>query len=129
MKTLIKSGRLDQLGMTASIACAVHCAVLPLAITVLPLVGLEFLANIWVEIVMICLSLMIGAWSMIGSYLRHGNFAPLLVLLAGFGFIATGHFIFEQFESILVPFGGFTIAAAHYTNWKLNRVCMHEHKN
>lgn len=129
MKTLLKSGRLDQLGMTASIACAIHCAALPLVVTVLPLVGLEFLANIWVEITMICLSLMIGAWSLISTYSKHGNLAPLFVLLTGFVLIATGHFVFERIEPILVPLGGFTIAAAHYINWKLNRVCGHEHKS
>ena len=129
MKTLLKSGRLDQLGMTASIACAIHCAVLPLVVTVLPLVGLEFLANKWVEISMICISLVIGAWSLISTYPRHQNLAPLLVLITGFVFIAAGHFLFVQIESILVPLGGFTIAAAHYMNWKLNRVCGHEHKS
>ncbi|MBG6234053.1 hypothetical protein IWX76_000608 [Pedobacter sp. CAN_A7] len=129
MKSLLKSDRLDQLGMTASIACAIHCAALPLIITFLPLVGLEFLANIWVEMVMICLSLLIGAWSLISSYSRHENLTPILVLITGFLFIATGHFILEQMEPVLVPLGGFTIAAAHYINWKLNRVCGHEHKS
>jgi hypothetical protein len=129
MKTLLKSGRLDQLGMTASIACAIHCAVLPLVVTVLPLVGLEFLANIWVETAMICISLVIGAWSLISTYPRHQNLGPVLVLIAGFVFIAAGHFLFEQMESVLVPLGGFTIAAAHYMNWKLNRVCGHEYKS
>jgi uncharacterized membrane protein YczE len=129
MKTLLKSGRLDQLGMTASVACAIHCVVLPLVVTFLPLVGLEFLANIWVETAMICISMVIGAWSLISTYPRHKNLAPLLLFITGFVLIATGHFLIVQMESILVPLGGFTIAAAHYMNWKLNRVCEHEHKS
>ena len=39
------SSRLDHAGMTASILCAIHCAIVPLLITLLPLAGLGFLAN------------------------------------------------------------------------------------
>ena len=126
MKSLTKSGRLDQFGMTASIACAVHCAVLPLVITSLPLIGMEFLANVWVEITMILLALVIGAWSMTTSYLQHKNIVPIMVLLTGFFFIATGHFLWHELEAVMIPLGGFTIAAAHYINWKLSRRCEHD---
>ena len=129
MKSLIKSGRLDQFGMTASIACAVHCAVLPLVITSLPLIGLEFLANVWVEIAMILLALCIGSWSMAAAYLRHKNIVPILVLIGGFVFIAMGHFLWHELEGILIPLGGFTIAGAHYINWKLGRTCEYKHPN
>jgi len=123
MKSLIKSGRLDQLGMTASIICAVHCAALPLAVTSLPLIGLEFLANIWVEICMLLLSAVIGTWSLAATYKIHRNLMPLMILLAGFALIAAGHFLWHHLEAVLIPAGGITIAAAHFTNWKLNRVC------
>lgn len=125
MKTLLRIRRLDQIGMVASIACAVHCAALPLVITILPLIGMEFLANPLMEIAMICLSVIIGAWSLVRSYTRHKNLAPLLVLLIGFSLIASGHFFLETAEAILVPLGGFAIAAGHYLNWKRNRVCEH----
>lgn len=125
MKSLLKSGMLDQFGITASIACAVHCAALPLVITYLPLIGLEFLANAWVEIGMIVLSLMIGTMSLSASYKKHKNALPVLVLIIGFGLIATGHFLLHELESVLIPLGGFTIAGAHYINWKLSRVCSH----
>ena len=36
---------LDKAGATASLACAVHCALMPLVVTLLPLVGLGFLAD------------------------------------------------------------------------------------
>lgn len=129
MKTLLKFGRLDQLGMTASFACAIHCALLPMVVSILPLMGLEFLANTWVEVGMICLSLVLGAWSLISTYPRHQNRVPLLVLFIGFLLIAAGHFLFESLEAVVVPLGGFTIAGAHYINWKLNRVCTHDHKS
>jgi hypothetical protein len=126
MKTRLRAGRLDQLGMVASLACAIHCAALPLVATLLPLLGLEFLANPTVEMVMIGLSLIIGIWSLTGSYPLHKKRAPMLVLLAGFSFIALGHFLFETAEAVLIPIGGFTIAAAHYLNWRGSRPCKHD---
>ena len=36
------TSKLDNAGMTASILCAIHCAIVPLLITVLPLAGLSF---------------------------------------------------------------------------------------
>ncbi|MET1057132.1 MAG: MerC domain-containing protein [Pedobacter sp.] len=126
MKSFIKHDRLDHLGITASIACAVHCAALPLAITALPMLGLEFLANIWVEISMICLSLLIGILSLRLSYPKHQKVLPVLILVMGFLFIGTGHFVFERLEAVIVPIGGFTIAAAHLLNWRYSRSCKHQ---
>jgi hypothetical protein len=49
MKRPKLTSKLDRIGMTASTACAIHCAAVPLLITSLPLIGLGFLANPWVE--------------------------------------------------------------------------------
>lgn len=129
MKSLLKSGQLDQLGMGASIACAIHCAVLPIVVTSLPLIGLEFLANTWVEITMIFFSALIGTWSIGESYSKHKKRLPMILLLSGFSLIATGRFAWHEVESILIPLGGFTIAIAHFINWKYIQVCGHSHEN
>lgn len=124
-KTLLKSGRLDQFGITASIACAIHCAALPFLITLLPLWGLSFLAHSWVEFSMIGLSLLIGTWSLARSYPKHKSIIPILVLILGFMLIGTGHYGLHLLEAILIPLGGFTIALAHLINWKYARKCRH----
>jgi len=126
MKHFIKSEKLDQLGITASLACAVHCAVLPFILTALPLFGLSFLAHSWVELVMIGLSLIIGVYSLSTSYPKHKKLVPLIVLVIGFGLIGSGHYLIESLEAILIPMGGFTIAIAHYINWKYSRSCNHK---
>lgn len=122
MSIRIEKGVLDKLGILASVACAVHCALLPLVITVLPLVGMEFLANEWVEIFMLCLAVCIGAWSLVGAYSLHKSLVPLTVLMLGFALIGTGHFGIDDWEPVLIPLGGLTIAAAHYINWKAHRL-------
>lgn len=83
---------LDRLGMTTSALCAVHCAAVPLLLTMLPLWGLGFLARPWVELLMISLAVLLGITSLGLSYFRyHRNPLPLIVLVIGFGLIALGH--------------------------------------
>lgn len=128
MKTA-KSISLDRIGITASTACAIHCAVLPFVITLLPLWGIEFLASPSIEIMMIVLSLTLGIWSLSKSYRNaHHRLGPILTLILGFLFIAVGHFAgIEMLEPILIPLGGFTIATAHYINLKFTKTCNHKH--
>jgi len=120
---------LDRIGVTASTLCAVHCALVPIFITALPLLGLEFLANEWVEISMIIVSAILGTLSLSLSYRKqHHKLLPFIVLIAGFLLIGTGHFSgLHKLEPILIPIGGIIVAAAHVVNWRLNRTCTHGH--
>lgn len=122
-------GKLDKLGMTASTACAIHCALVPLLISFLPLWGLSFLAEEWVELGMIGLAVILGLMSLGFSYMRHHRRGlPLLILSAGFVLVFTGHFFgTEMLEPVLIPLGGFIIAAAHFANWRFMRSCSHHH--
>ncbi|MBB6502962.1 MerC domain-containing protein [Pedobacter cryoconitis] len=122
--------QLDRLGMTASTLCAIHCVLVPVFITTLPLLGLEFLSNEWVEISMIIVSVILGTVSLSLSYRKqHRKLLPFFVLFAGFALIASGHFSgLERLEPILIPLGGFTVAAAHLVNWRLNKTCSHSAK-
>ncbi|RZL66148.1 MULTISPECIES: MerC domain-containing protein [Pedobacter] len=124
-----KTVNLDKLGITASTACAIHCALLPFVFTLLPLWGLEFLATPALEISMIVLSLFIGIWSLSKSYRKiHHNQYPIIMLALGFAAIIFGHFSgIEILEPIMIPLGGFTIAGAHFFNLKLVKTCKHSH--
>src|ERR1700712_4534815 len=119
------TAKLDNLGMTASALCAIHCAIVPLVLTSLPLIGLGFLANPLVEWTMIILALVLGISSIGSSYFNtHHRLMPLMLLILGFIIIITGHtFIKNWVEGIVVPIGGFTIAAAHYINYKYVGTC------
>jgi len=123
MKSQIKLEWLDRIGMTASLACAIHCAALPLILTALPVFGLEFFADVRIEIFMISLSLVIGTWAITRGIYSHKSVIPLGLLLLGFTLISSGHFLVEDYEFVMVPIGGLIVAAAHYMNWHLNRLC------
>jgi hypothetical protein len=124
------SSRLDNIGMTASTLCAIHCAVVPVLFTSLPLLGLGFLANAWLEWGMIVLTLIIGAYSIGMSYLRiHRKPQPLFLLTAGFAIIVLGHlFATGWTDMVVVPAGGLFIAAAHFVNYKFTGACRHNGK-
>lgn len=123
------SRNLDHLGMTASVLCAIHCALVPVFLSILPLLGLEFLANPWVEIAMILVSVALAIFSLLTSYRsKHRRLLPFMILGTGFTFIFAGHFYAAAYlESVLVPVGGFIVASAHLVNWRLNNTCTISH--
>lgn len=112
--------RLDRIGMTASTLCALHCAVVPLLLTFLPLVGLGFLTNPMFEWGMIIVALLLGVSSIFLSYFRtHRRILPIVLLISGFTIVVTGHIYTHGIvEAIIVPAGGLTIALAHFVNYK-----------
>jgi len=123
--------KLDNVGMTASVLCAIHCALVPILITTLPLIGLGFLANPWFEWGMITFALCIGFWAIGITYVRmKHSLLPLILLIAGFVIIIGGHlFIKSWHEAVIVPMGGLLIAAAHFFNYKYARICARDHSN
>ena len=120
MKSKKRHSKLDHIGITASTLCALHCAIVPLMFTFLPLAGLSFLTHPLFEWSMIALALSLGVASIFMSYFRtHRRALPLLVLLAGFALIILGHIYLRGWmEAIVMPVGGLTIALAHFLNYK-----------
>ena len=63
----------DALGIAASIACAIHCAVLPLLMSSLPILGINIINNFWFEIFMIVLAMGIGLHSLTHGFKSDTN--------------------------------------------------------
>lgn len=115
----------DQIGITASTLCALHCAFMPFIITILPLVGLTVLANPWFEWGMILIALLIGTFTIVKSYFFvHRRFLPMALLMAGLAMIVLARlFIHGWLEALVVPSGGITIASAHFFNSRCLGAC------
>ncbi len=118
---------LDRIGIVASCACAVHCAVMPALLGVLPLLGLGVLADERTEWTLIAVSFLIGAASLLPSYFRHHRRAtPLLLFAAGLTFIVAGRIVFEdsvRLETSCVVCGALLIASSHFVNRRLCQAC------
>src|SRR4051812_15272846 len=104
MKERIKKINWDAIGITTSLACAIHCALLPLFLTSLPLFGVNVIHNFFFEAGMIFLAFCIVCFSLYHGYRRHHHrFVPLLVFTAGFALLVLKQF-FHQYETwILIP--------------------------
>lgn len=126
MLSSILRKRLDHLGIGVAILCAVHCALLPVIISMLPMVGLRFLAHPVLELLIIFISLMIALASLGKSLRAHRRWLPIVMVIIGFTLILTGHFwVAEAAEWILLTAGSTMVAAAHLVNWKCTQKCAH----
>jgi len=120
-KTIYQKISLDAIGMMASILCAIHCAVLPLLLSLSTLASLHFLANPWIEYSIIILSLFLALISFLPAYRRHhGHYAPIGLLGFGFVLIGIGQIGWESInEIVLTVSGALVIAIAHAVNWAM----------
>lgn len=112
----------DALGFSASTLCAIHCALVLVALTFLPMLGLNFFASHTFEWIMLGSSVLIAFISfLIGYYKHHHSDEPLSLMLIAFIFFTLGHprEIPNLLDEIFLPLGGIMMAYAHYRNWKL----------
>jgi hypothetical protein len=117
----------DALGISASLACAIHCAVLPLILTSLPVFGINVIDNLLFEYFMIFLAFAIGAWSMWHGYRKHHHsLLPLSVFLGGVVFLLLKQ-IWHQHQLWFLPVAVTLIVVAHVINYRSCRVHNHAH--
>jgi hypothetical protein len=112
--------RLDRAGAVASLACAVHCAAMPLVLV--PLAGFGG-AGSALETLFAMVSVLTGAASA-GIGLRlHASLKPLLLVLGG-GLLIVGRsapWVAPSWETVVVVAGAGLVAGAHALNVHLCR--------
>lgn len=109
------------MGITASVLCAIHCALLPLLVTALPLLGMPLLRHPLFEYGMIGLAFGIGAWAFWHGFRHHHHrLTPWLLFLIGMILLIAKQ-IWRAYELRLLPFAVLLIIAAHIVNYRLSR--------
>lgn len=117
----------DAVGISTSLACAIHCAILPLFLTSLPLFGINIIHNNMFELFMIVAAFFIGGYSLYHGLLRHHHkWLPFIVFSAGFIFLVTKEFFLNQHNLLLVP-AVLLILSAHLLNYHYCRIAKHCH--
>ncbi|MDE2705597.1 MAG: MerC domain-containing protein [Gemmatimonadota bacterium] len=113
----------DVIGAFLSFSCAIHCVAMPLLVTILPLLGLGFLASERAELIIIgAIALALG--SVVWGIRHHRSWRAFLFLVVAVAFIATAHITTEGiFEVALHATGGILLAAAHLLNRHLCKIC------
>lgn len=118
----------DALGISASIACAIHCALLPLFLTTLPLFGINIIHHAGFEMGMIAVSLAIGSRAMYHGYRwHHHSLVPWGIFLAGFAFLILKQIFTEYHYWLLAP-AVVLIVYSHLRNYRSCRVHNHAHE-
>lgn len=110
----------DRVGATASFLCAVHCALLPFVVALLPLLGLGFLADHRIERAFVLFAASLAAVSLGIGYRDHRRRLPFVLMVPGVVLMLAGIAVDMDsalvLHSVLVTCGGSLLATAHVIN-------------
>lgn len=117
----------DALGVTTSLVCAIHCALLPLLFSSIPFFGADLIRDKFFEYLMIGLAFIIGVMALKHGYRKHHHkWHPIIVFTVGFAFLVGK----EWRDALEIPFlivAVTCILTAHYLNYRLCRKHDHAH--
>lgn len=117
----------DALGITTSILCAIHCAILPLFIAALPLFGVNIIENAAFEAGMILLAFVIGCYALWHGYRwHHHKKLPLVLFISGMIFLVLKQLFLQYHVLLLIP-AVTLIISAHVLNFRHCRQHNHAH--
>lgn len=109
----------DALGIGTSIICAIHCALLPILLTTLPVFGINIIHNLFFEWGMIALAFLVGSYSLFHGYINHHrSLTPVLIFSLGFLFLVLKQF-FLEYEILFLLIAVAFIISAHFYNYRL----------
>lgn len=122
---------IDRIGATGSIVCALHCALLPVAIAVLPSLGIAVWLGDGFEQAFVLFATLLGLFSVVWGYRRHGAIRALGLLVPGLAVLWAG-VLYAPLHHALVPhavamtLGGTLVGLAHVANLRLNHGHVHD---
>lgn len=108
---------LDIVGASASLVCAVHCAVVALFLGILP--AASMLAASWIEWVFLSASALIGVAALVPGYRRHRRTVPLTLFALGIGALSLLRAFAVPsglFEMSVVAAAASCLVSAHWIN-------------
>ena len=122
------AGLLDKLGMSASIACAVHCLVLSVLLVMAPVVTMGVFGSEWFHLVFLLLVVPVGAVAFWSGYKTHRQRRLLLagsigLIIIGFAALLEISVLPPLAASALTAAGGMLLVAAHWGNLRCRRKC------
>ncbi|NLA67215.1 MAG: MerC domain-containing protein [Gammaproteobacteria bacterium] len=123
MASSCKLHRADRVGVAASFLCAVHCALLPLALAVMPALGLSAAGRIDVDQAFTVFATVLGATTLAIGFRRHRAFRAWALLVPGLALVWLGAFTTLHDHGLkhaaMMTAGGLMIAGAHFLNLRL----------
>ncbi|MCU0394962.1 MAG: MerC domain-containing protein [Chitinophagaceae bacterium] len=119
----------DRLGIAASLACAIHCAVMPLFFTSLPLFGINIVDNKSFEFFMIGVAMVVGILALRhGFRWHHHRYVPMVLFIVGIGLLVAKEMVWDHPLWMVIGAVAF-IVAAHFLNYRMCRQANHCHSS
>lgn len=116
---------MDVWGTTTSMLCAIHCALLPIFLSMGLISSHSWMSSIWFEVIVIGFTIVFVYHSIMKPFLEKGhNKIPFLLACAGLLLIAIHHII-PVGHALVVTLGGVLVATAHMVNMRLTQ---HQHR-
>jgi hypothetical protein len=122
---------LDRLGATGSLLCAIHCALLPVVIAVLPSLGIATWLGDGFERGFVVFASLLGLFTLVQGYRRHRALRALSLLVPGLaalwfgiGYETLHHDVLVH--AVIMTFGGTLVGLAHLANLRLNHGHVHD---
>lgn len=121
---------LDRLGIAMSMACWVHCLVLPLLVLLSPSLSSILLGDSSFHVVLLFVILPIAVTAFTLGWLKHrsrtvlilGGFGLLLIMISSLQAALMGHGVLsESLEKIITSLGGLFLATGHFLNMRKQR--------
>jgi intracellular septation protein A len=123
----------DKIGMFSSLTCAIHCTIMPLIVTMLPIIGLSLLATEEFEWMLLIGSAMLGIISLCFGFKKHKSLKALSFLSTGLALIVIGRLTHHHYHSLkflhldlyvlFLITGGVLVSFSHWLNNKLCSSC------
>ncbi|WP_240099013.1 MerC domain-containing protein [Thermomonas flagellata] len=121
---------LDRFGATGSLLCALHCALLPVVIALLPTVGVASLLGERFELAFVAFASAVGLYSVVSGYRRHRLWQALALMLPGLLILWGGVLnpMLHQapwLHAVVMTVGGTLVGLAHLANLRLSAAHVH----
>ena len=115
----------DRLGAVGAFICALHCALIPIALALLPTVGLGLVAWHGLEVAFSLFATVLAVTSLYLGYRGHRAYHAWMLVAPGL-LLIWGAFLYPPLHLSLLPHaiamatGGVLIALAHLVNLRLS---------
>lgn len=121
----------DSLGSVGAFLCAVHCALLPFALVLLPVVGFGILSSASFERGFVLFATALAIASLWNGHRRHRRYRAMAILAPGLlllwaGILVPGIHEGALLHAIAMSIGGSLVALAHLVNLRLTELHVHD---
>lgn len=122
----------DSVGSVGAVLCAIHCALLPVALVLLPMLSFGVLASSSFEFGFVLFATALAIASLWHGYRHHRAYHAFLVLIPGLAALWGGISIHSWHDSLVahavaMSVGGALVGLAHLVNMRLSQGHVHEH--